>query len=93
MNDINIKIAENFAVDEAADFREKVYALINKGSKNFILDFTNCKFIDSTGLGVIVSIYKKCTELNGSLKLYSPRPEVLRILRLTRLDSIFEIIS
>lgn len=92
MKEISMLISENFAVDEADEFREKLNNLISKGEKDFSLDFSNCSFIDSTGLGVLVSIYKKCTEINGSLKLHSiNNPQVMRVFKLTRLDKIFEI--
>ncbi|WP_432408348.1 STAS domain-containing protein [Wukongibacter sp. M2B1] len=92
MKEISMVISENFAVDEADEFREKLNRLINSGEKHFALDFTNCSFIDSTGLGVLVSIYKKCMERNGSLKLHSiNNPQVMRVFKLTRLDKVFDI--
>lgn len=93
MSELNILMPENFAVDEAADFREKVNTLISKGEKQFVLDFSNCTFVDSTGLGILVGIYKKCTELNGSLKLHSINAQVIKIFNLTRLDKVFQIIK
>ncbi|OAA93392.1 STAS domain-containing protein [Clostridium coskatii] len=94
MKDLNIEIPENFAVDEADDLRQKLNSLIDKGEKNFSLDFSKCTFIDSTGLGVLVSIYKKCKNMNGSFKLYSVRnADVMKIFNMTRLDKVFEINS
>ena len=61
------------------------------GKTDFIFDFSNCDFIDSTGLGALVSIYKKCVEKNGSLKLKSLKPEVDKLFKLTRLDKVFDI--
>lgn len=91
MNEIRISIPENFAVDEAAEFRQNMNNLISEGKKDFILNFNNCTFIDSTGLGVLVGIYKKCDEINGSLILNSINPKVMKIFKLTRLDNVFEI--
>ena len=92
MNEIKMLIPENFAVEEAADFREKVSNLINKGEKHFLLNFSNCTFIDSTGLGVLVAVYKKCMELNGSFIFHSiNNSQVMRIFELTRLDKVFNI--
>jgi len=92
MKELNLLIPENISVDEAAEFREKVYDLICKGEKHFKLDFKNCSFIDSTGLGVLVSIYKKCKELNGSLTIYKVNnPKVMKIFKLTRLDKALQI--
>ncbi|WP_432663604.1 STAS domain-containing protein [Wukongibacter baidiensis] len=92
MKEISMMISENFAVDEADEFREKLNHLMKKGEKHFALDFTNCSFIDSTGLGVLVSIYKKCMEIGGSLRLHSINSsQVMRVFKLTRLDKVFEI--
>lgn len=92
MNKAKILIPQNFAVDEAAELREKIYQLIENGEKHFELDFSDCSFIDSTGLGVLVSIYKKCMEFNGSFKLHSIKnPQVMKVFKLTRLDKIFDI--
>jgi anti-sigma B factor antagonist len=93
MSELNILMPEDFAVDEASEFREKINTLISQGEKHFVLDFSNCTFVDSTGLGILVGIYKKCTELNGSLKLRSINSQVIKIFNLTRLDKVFQIIK
>lgn len=91
MSEINIIVSENFAVEEATELREKFNDLIDNGEKHIKLDFSKCNFIDSTGLGVLVSVYKKLTEKNGSLKLYSLNPQVMKVFKLTRLDQVFDI--
>lgn len=88
---LNITIPDDFSVEAAAEFRLKINEYIENGVMDFTFDFSNCKFIDSTGLGVIVSIYKKCVDKNGSLKLKSLRPDVEKLFKLTRLDKVFEI--
>lgn len=88
----NFIIPENFAVEEASEYRQKLNDLIDKGQYNFVLDFSKCSFIDSTGLGVIVSAYKRCKENNGTIKLHSINDaNVLKVFKLTRLDKVFEI--
>lgn len=66
---MEINIPKDFVVDEVANFRVKVNKLIDEGQKNFIFNFNDCNFIDSTGLGALVAVYKKCAEKNGSIKL------------------------
>lgn len=91
MSEIRIEIPEMFSVDEAAHFREEIRTYINNNSSSFLLDFSNCRFIDSTGLGVIVSSYKKCVENGGVIRLTSLNQNVLKIFELTRLTHVFEI--
>lgn len=91
MNSITLSISKNFTVEEVSEFRSAVNKLIEEGTINFIFDFTECEFIDSTGLGVLVSIYKKCAEKNGNIKLRNMDVKVKKLFELTRLDRVFEI--
>lgn len=91
MDKKKITISKDFSVDEATDFRENVYDLIESGEKHFKLDFSKCEFVDSTGLGVLVGIHKKCSELNGELELSSINNKVMKLFNLTRLDQVFNI--
>lgn len=92
MNLINVNAPENFVVDEANNFRKRINHLLDKGEREFNIDFSKCNFIDSTGLGVLISIRKRCLRLNGNIKLYSiENPDVIKVFKLTRLDKIFEI--
>jgi len=84
-------IPKDFVVDEVATFRIQINKLIEEGQKDFTFNFSKCEFIDSTGLGALVSIYKKCAEKGGSVKLKSLKPEVEKLFKLTRLDRVFEI--
>lgn len=90
-NNTTISIAKDFTVDEVAVFRLEINKLIEKGQRNFTFDFNKCDFIDSTGLGALVAIYKKCVEKGGTIKLKALKPEVEKLFKLTRLDKVFEI--
>lgn len=89
---IHITIPTVFAVDESTDFRQKVNEYLMTGEKDFSIDFGNCTFIDSTGLGVLVTVYKKCLERGGVLKIHSIKnAQVMKVFSLTRLDTVFDI--
>ncbi len=90
-DDVKVTIAKEFAIKEAAELREKAYELIDQGSRSFMMDFSNCEFIDSSGLGVLVSIYKRCAEKGGTVRILHMKPQVMKIFQLTRLDKVFDI--
>lgn len=92
MSEITIEMPELFSVEEASTFREAIRDYTSSGKSNFLLDFAGCRFIDSTGLGVIVSSYKKCAENGGTIRLRSLNPNVRKIFELTRLTNVFEIL-
>ncbi len=89
---MEILMSENFSIKEADELRHKCEQLIKDGEINFVFDFRQCKFIDSTGLGVLVSIYKKCRDLGGKVELKSVINEnVSKVFSLTRLNEVFNI--
>ncbi|MNO66389.1 Anti-sigma-B factor antagonist [compost metagenome] len=92
MSEIIIDMPEMFSVEEASEFREMIRGHIDDGISSFVLDFGGCAFIDSTGLGVIVSSYKKCVENGGTIKLKALNANVRKIFELTRLTHVFEIL-
>jgi len=91
MKDIVITIPKEFTVNEASQFREKTLEFLRRGETSFVLDFSQCTFIDSIGLGVLVATYKKCAEINGRFRLQSLNSEVMKVFKLTRLNKVFDI--
>ncbi|MDH8677292.1 STAS domain-containing protein [Fusibacter bizertensis] len=87
-----IKMPEQFSVQEAAKFREMAYNLLAAEPTSFELDFSVCYFIDSTGLGVLVGLYKKCKEMDCKIVLKHLQKDVARVFSMTRLDQIFTIL-
>ncbi|MNI63642.1 Anti-sigma-B factor antagonist [compost metagenome] len=92
MSEITIEMPEMLSVEEASAFRDSIRDYISSGQACFLLDFAACRFIDSTGLGVIVSSYKKCVENGGTIRLRALNPNVRKIFELTRLTNVFEIL-
>ncbi len=55
---------------------------------NIILHFDQLKYIDSTGLGVIIGAYGRMKENGNSIALCNPRDNILKLLRITNLDRL-----
>lgn len=74
---------------------EELKAEVNKvfatGSKNLIVDLKEVRFIDSSGLGVLVSGYKNASTRQGALKLSGLQTQVKSMFELTRLHRVFDI--
>lgn len=63
----------------------------NKGQKKILLNLRDVKYIDSSGVGDLVRSVTGLRREGSDLKLLSPAPAVLEVLRLTRLDRVFDI--
>ena len=77
----------------AADVKDQIRLRFVQGLTGIDLDCTALEFLDSSGLGVLISVQKLARERGGSFRLLSPRPTILQVLELTRLHRVFEIIA
>ena len=73
----------------AASFREALVERIDQGQRNIVLDMSQVSFMDSSGLGAVVSILKHLGT-KGWLHLYGVTPGVMAVLKLTRMDRVFK---
>ena len=84
-------VPSQFSVEEASKFRDITYSQLAEGIKLFEIDFSQCAFIDSTGLGVLVGLYKRCQEVGAQIVLKHLNKDVERVFKMTRLDHVFTI--
>jgi anti-anti-sigma factor len=87
--DNNIKI-EN-ALDVKRLLIKKLEEAKNESGRTLVIDFSQVNFIDSTGLGVLVSIHKRSIEQDVQLLLKNISPKVYDIFEITMLDEVFVI--
>jgi len=74
----------------AIQFKDRLRALTAGGEGPVILDLSRVTFVDSSGLGAIVAAMKLLAP-RRALELAALTPNVERVFRLTRLDSVFRI--
>lgn len=71
-------------------FREEMQPFFVEGGC-LVLDMSNITFVDSAGLGVLLTTMKQIDGFGGSLRLASLQDEVLTLFRLVRMNRVFEI--
>ncbi len=76
----------------AADFKSRMFNLISSGNTFIVLNFSDVDFIDSSGLGAIVSVLKTIGK-NGDIVLSGINDTVMTMFRLTRMDKVFDIFT
>ncbi|HET56728.1 MAG TPA: anti-sigma factor antagonist [Ignavibacteria bacterium] len=90
---VEIVNVERASVKEADELKTKLIDAIDDGYKKIIIDLSECDFVDSSFLGVLVNSLKKVVKLEGDLKLVGFRPAVRAMFELTRLFRVFESFS
>jgi len=72
--------------------KEQVTDLIErKKACNLLLDLTGVNYIDSTGLGILIGIKRRCTERGGKVFLVSSSDRITNLFSITGLNKIFTI--
>jgi anti-sigma B factor antagonist len=74
-----------------AEIRATIDAIVDARRSRVLVDLTELHLIDSSGIGAIVSLYKRLREANCRLDVVGVRDQPLAIFRLLRLDRIFSL--
>lgn len=80
----------NFDSTISKTFKGQVIDLINQGNIHFVLNLANVDFIDSSGLGTIISLLKTIALQNGNIVLCEAKTPVINLLNLTRMNRVFQ---
>ncbi len=75
---------------EAQEFHDLLHKSIEEGKKNVVVDLASVKFMNSSGLGMLISGYTTIKNGNGSLKLANATEKINSLLVITKLITIFE---
>jgi anti-sigma B factor antagonist len=78
-------------IEVAAEFRSMLLSLIDQGHRYVVVDLKDVTFIDSSGLGALVSALKTLKRGSGSgdVRLARVQPPVVSLLEIIRLNRVF----
>jgi anti-sigma B factor antagonist len=79
--------------EESAALRELVCDLLSKGHKQILLNLGDVNYIDSSGLGHLVSAFTSARKQEGELKLLNLTNKVHDLMQITRLYTVFDIMD
>ena len=75
----------------SSTLREGIRELLAKGHRKILLNLADVSYIDSSGIGELVSAYTSVTNAGGQLKLVNLTKRVNDLLQITKLYTIFDI--
>ena len=86
-----VSVDGQLVVANRQELKQMVLKAIEEGESRFVIDFSGTGYIDSSGLGVLVSVSKKIREAGGELRLCGLNEDLRMLFELTKLDTLFTI--
>lgn len=79
------------AAGDSFFLREKIKNVLSMGIQKLLIDMDSVPYIDSTGVGFLVSSHTSISQEGGHLKLLKVKPKILEVFKLMNLLKVFEI--
>jgi anti-sigma B factor antagonist len=86
-----IEVEGQLIVGNRQELKQRVLDEAEAGARKILVDFAKTGYIDSSGLGVLVSLAKRLRELGGDLRLANLNDDLQTLFELTKLDTLFQI--
>ncbi len=74
-----------------SELKNSIFSLINDKVRSIILDLKDVEYMDSSGIGLIVTAYKVMNGYGGRIALLHVQEDILALLKLATVDSIMKI--
>lgn len=86
-----VRVEGELVVGNRTALKDGVLERVAAGDRKFLVDFGEAGYIDSSGLGVLVSLSKQIREEGGDLRICGLDEDLRTLFELTRLDTLFDI--
>ena len=75
------------------EFKAAVSEAMSRGAEAVVIDLTRTTFVDSSSLGVLIGAHRRLSRRGSRLLVVCDQPSVLKVLRITGLDGVFDVIE
>ena len=86
-----VRVEGQLIVGNRQELKQLVQDGLEAGERKFLFDFSQTGYIDSSGLGALVSIARNVRERGGELRLAGLNEDLRSLFELTKLDTLFVI--
>ena len=86
-----VQVGDQLTVGNRQDLKATVQAGLDAGGRKFLLDCGTTGYIDSSGLGALVTIARRVRDAGGQIRLAGLNDDLRSLFELTKLDTLFAI--
>ncbi len=84
---------EKFDVANMQEVKRDLQDEIEALATDIVLDFSQVLFVDSSGLSVVIAVFKKLTALDKKLEICNLQEQPMELIKITQLHKIFTIVE
>jgi anti-sigma B factor antagonist len=86
---LTVAVEGQLIVTNRQEFKQAILDEVELGARTIVIDFSQSGYIDSSGLGALVSLSKRVRDAGGDVRLTALNEDLRRLFELTRLDQLF----
>ena len=87
-----LNLAGDLDVYSEEEFRDFIEDELKDKNLDLVIDIKDLDYLDSTGLGMFMKIYKMYEENGQKVKIINPKENILKLFKITDLTNIFEMV-
>lgn len=84
-----IEVKGDLDIYSEDEFRSFIEKEIEGADKDMVIDIKDLDYLDSTGLGLFMKIYKIGKEKDKTVSIINPKENILKLLKITDLTDVF----
>ena len=85
-----VKVGDSLDFRSAPGFKFMMHKQIEDGARHFVLDFSETRTLDSTGLGSVFLLYRRLSPLDGQVVFAAATKPVAAAVQMTHVSSVFQ---
>jgi anti-sigma B factor antagonist len=86
-----VTVDGQLVVSNRQEFKQAILDAMEQGARLVVADFSGSPYIDSSGLGALVSLSRRLRDAGGDLRLVGLNDDLRSLFELTRLDQLFPV--
>lgn len=90
---IELELIGELDIYSASDFMEKVENLIEEYQKDILMDFEKLDYLDSSGLGALISILNQSQKCGAKISIRGVKPRIRKLFKITQIEDLFNFVG
>lgn len=88
-----IRIKGKITFEHSLELQNRLDAVLDKGVREVVMDFSEVPFIDSSGVGEVLRLFKRVKESGGRVVLANPNRKLRELFAIYRFDQFMDIVE